>query len=246
MAFDARFGLLLRMMMCALSVSVEKTAQSASFNVSPIGFELSQERSASVLQIRNTGDESARLQVQALDWSTDGSVEILSNTDALLLNPPIFVIEPGQTQFLRFGLRRPEPVSTEKSYRLVIDEVPPSGSKFPGIQTLLQISIPVFVSPKVQQEKVFWQLTRGVKGLVLVATNDGNVHRKINAVWLSDADNKVSVLVSSPAYVLPGQRKAWPLNHLKIRAGEVRLRVLTDKGEIEKVLTLEADPVSGR
>ncbi|AEK62242.1 putative pilus assembly protein chaperone [Collimonas fungivorans Ter331] len=222
----------------------------ASFNVNPIGFDLSAERASGVLQIRNTGDEPVRIQVGAVDWSTDGRQEVLADTDALLLNPPIFSIEPGQIQFLRFGVRHPMTSATEKSYRLLIDEVPPSGPQAPGLKTLLRISIPVFIAPKTKQEKISWQLKRESGGLVLVAANDGNVHAKIIHIQLNNAlnngDSGDGLQISTPAYVLPGQHKQWSLANGKIRAGAVRLQIQTDKGEIEEHLMLEADQVSSR
>lgn len=230
----------------ALCAGATATACAASFNVNPIGFDLTAERSAGVLQIRNTGEQPVRIQVQAVDWSTDGSKEVLSDTDALLLNPPIFSIEPGQLQFLRFGLRHPENSASEKSYRLLIDEVPPAGSQGPGLRTLLRVSIPVFISPKMRQEKISWQLKRVAGALLLSAANEGNVHSKINQLRLSNGDDKDALQINAPAYVLPGQRKEWSLANGKIRDGAVRLHILTDKGEIEEHLTLEADQVSGR
>jgi fimbrial chaperone protein len=229
-----------------LCLASAQAASAASFNVNPIGFELNPERASGALQIRNTGDQAVRIQVSAVDWSTDGRQEVLTDTDALLLNPPIFAIEPGQTQFLRFGVRHPEHSATEKSYRLLIDEVPPSGPQASGLKTLLRVSIPVFIVPQKKQEKIFWQLRRQEKGLVLMAANDGNVHRKIIGIQLNNSDSQDGLQISTPAYILPGQHKEWSLANGKIRAGAVRLQVQTDKGEIEEHLTLEADQVSSR
>src|SRR5438105_804682 len=97
-----------------LCLGLAKPGVGASFNVNPIGFDLSAERASGVLRIRNTGDAPVRVQVGAVDWSTDGRREILQHTDALILNPPIFSIGPGQTQFLRFGVRHPARSKTEK------------------------------------------------------------------------------------------------------------------------------------
>jgi len=243
-----------QLLLAGLCASLASHPLAASFNVNPIGFELSGERSSGVLQIRNTGDKPVRIQVNAVDWSTDGRQEVLADTDALLLNPPIFAIEPGQTQFLRFGLRQPMGSSTEKSYRLVIDEVPPSGPQAAGLTTLLRVSIPVFIVPPKKQEKISWQIKREAKGLVLVAANEGNVHTKIVRILLSNDDrnngssndSKDGQQISTPAYVLPGQHKEWPLANGKIRAGAVRLQILTDKGEIEEHLMLETDQISSR
>jgi fimbrial chaperone protein len=111
---------------------------------------------------------------------------------------------------------------------------------------LLRVSIPVFIVPQKKQEKIFWQLRRQEKGLVLMAANDGNVHRKIIGIQLNNSDSQDGLQISTPAYILPGQHKEWSLANGKIRAGAVRLQVQTDKGEIEEHLTLEADQVSSR
>ena len=251
-----------QLLLSGLCAGLASHALAASFNVNPIGFALGSERSSGVLQITNTGDEAVRIQVNAVDWSTDGRQEVLADTDALLLNPPIFAIAPGKTQFLRFGLRHPMDSNTEKSYRLLIDEVPPGGPPAPGLTTLLRVSIPVFIAPLKKQEKISWQIKRETKGLVLVAANDGNVHAKIVRIVLSNSDknsdknndrnnsssndSKDNLQISTPAYVLPGQRKEWPLANGKIRAGAVRLQILTDKGEIEEHLMLETDQISSR
>lgn len=238
--------LLLAGLCVGLFTGLVNQAQAASFNVNPIGFDLSSERSSGVLQIRNTGDQPVRIQVEAVDWSTDGSKEVLGDTDALLLNPPIFTIEPNQMQFLRFGLRHPENSASEKSYRLLIDEVPQASLQGSGLKTLLRISIPVFIGPKIRQEKISWQLKHVSGALLLSAANEGNVHGKINRIMLRNAEDKDAVQIGTPAYILPGQRKEWSLANGKIRDGAVRLHIQTDKGEIEEHLTLEADQVSSR
>ncbi len=235
-----------RCLLAGLCIVLAGNAQAASFNVNPIGFNLSSERSSGVLQIRNTGDQPLRIQVQAVDWSTDGSQEVLRDTDALLLNPPIFTIEPDRMQFLRFGLRHPENSPSEKSYRLLIDEVPQAGLQGSGLKTLLRVSIPVFIGPKIRQEKISWQLKHVSGALQLSAANEGNVHSKINRILLRNAEDKDAVQIGTPAYVLPGQRKEWSLANGKIRDGAVRLHIQTDKGDIEEHLTLEADQVSSR
>ncbi|MFJ2988767.1 molecular chaperone [Collimonas sp. NPDC087041] len=229
-----------------LFVGVAQDIRAASFNVNPIGFDLSAERPSGVLQIRNTGDAPVRIQVSAVDWSTDGREEVQAETDALLLNPPIFAIQPGQIQFLRFGMRNPLTPTSEKSYRLLIEEVPSAGPQTSGLRTLLKVSIPVFIVPQQKREDISWQLQRRAGGLMLTAANNGNVHNKIVSIQLSNPDGKGALQISTPAYVLPGQHKEWPLANGTIRSGLVRLHVQTDKGEIEQQLTLEADQVSSR
>ncbi|QRX83718.1 molecular chaperone [Glaciimonas sp. PAMC28666] len=219
-------------------------ALSASFNVNPVGFDLTAAHSSGVLRITNTDDTPVRLQVSAIDWSTDGRIEVLKDTNALLLNPPIFLVAPGQTQFLRFGERSPSNPIVEKSYRLIIEEVPPGGPQQPGLKTLLKVSIPIFIAPPIKQEKMSWQLTQGPNGVTLTAINAGNMHQKIVGLRLNNIDSANVLEIATPAYVLSGQHKGWSLGNGKIHAGKVRVRIQTDKGESEETLTMETDKVS--
>lgn len=233
------------MLVIGLCLGFARNGIGASFNVNPIGFKLTAERSSGLLQIRNTGDAPVRLQVSAVDWLTDGRQEILQDTNAILLNPPIFSIAPGQIQFLRFGLREPARSDTEQAYRLLVEEVPPGGPQGPGLMTLLRVSIPVFIAPQETQEKLTWQIRRGETGLVLAAVNEGNVHGKIIQIRLNNPDLDEGLHIRTPAYILAGQRKEWPLESGKIHAGKVRLKVQTDKAEIEEYLMLDTDEVPG-
>lgn len=220
-----------------------KNGMSASLNLNPIGFSLSTQRASGVLQITNTGDDPVRVQVSAVDWGHDGHEEVLADTDDLLLNPPIFSLTPGQIQYLRFGLRHSPKTPTEKSYRLIVDEVPANETPATGLRMLLRISIPVFITPQEQQEKVTWELRQESTGVVLTARNDGNLHIKIHQLKLRGEDDQQDVLIATPTYILSGQHKEWLLENGKIRAGKFHLHIQTDKGEIEENLTLVANQI---
>jgi fimbrial chaperone protein len=233
-------------LLIGLLAAAAVNAAAASFNVNPIGFSLLPGQSTSVLRIANPGDQPVRVQVGALDWTTDGHKEIMTESDALILNPPIFSIAPGKTQYLRFGLRHPIEAKTEKTYRLLIEEVPSGAAPAGGLQTLLRISIPVFIVPSKIQEVLSWHVRRDGDGAMLSVANSGNVHGKIIRIRLSDAAGRDLLRVDTPVYVLPGQRKQWFVPNDPLHAGEMRLRIQTDKGEIEEFLMLETDLLSGR
>lgn len=235
--------------LAVLCLCFGKISIGATFAVNPIGFNLNVARPSGVLQIKNNGDDPVRIQVSAVDWQTDGHREVLQDTDDLALNPPIFSLAPGKVQFLRFGIRQQTPSDIEKTYRLLIEEVPTDQLQTSGLQTLLQISIPIFIAPEKPQEKLSWQLVREKTGLVLTAINDGNVHKKILRIQLDNVDKPDShegLLLTTTTYVLSGQRKEWPLAGRNIHDGKVRLHIQTDKGDIEEFLTLEATQLPGR
>ncbi|MFC5474003.1 molecular chaperone [Paraherbaspirillum soli] len=229
-----------------LGIGLANAGAAASLSVNPIGFHLTPQRPSAVLQVRNAGADPVRVQVGAVDWSTDGRQEVLTDTDAVLLNPPIFALQPGQTQYVRFGLRHPANSAAEASYRLLVEEVPSGAAPASGLRTLLRVSIPVFIAPAKGREMVSWTLQQAATGPVLAARNEGNVHAKIQQIRLANSDSNGSLQITSTAYVLPGQHKEWRLESGKIQPGKVRLQIQTDKGEIEENLTLGADQVPGR
>ncbi|MGS0741486.1 fimbrial biogenesis chaperone [Glaciimonas sp. GG7] len=229
-------------------MGLQNNSMGSSFNANPIGFNLSAERPSGVLQISNTGDDPIRIQVSPVEWKTDGHEEVLIPTDALLLNPPIFSLEPGKVQFMRFGIRHPDRADTEKTYRLLVDEVPDNDPKANGLKTVLHISIPIFVAPKTLQGKISWELKQGKNGLVLDDNNDSNVHSKILQIQINNTDNPNTNdgIKITPSYVLSGQHKEWSLDSGKLHAGKVKLHIQTDEAETDEYLTLEADQLPGR
>ncbi|MQQ99552.1 fimbrial biogenesis chaperone [Glaciimonas soli] len=229
-------------------IGLTENSSAASFNVNPIGFTLTPQRPSSVLRITNTDDAPVRLQVISVDWHADGHEEVLQESNPLLLNPPIFTIAPGQTQYVRFGVRNQIDSSHENTYRLLVEEVP-SGQNESGLKTLLHVSIPVFIAPEKQEEKLKWQLLKGNNGLILSLLNSGNIHTKITHLTVTAINDKNSdknsegsdIIFNTPTYVLPGQDKRWLIVNQKIRTDKVHLLVQTDKGNVEENLTLETE-----
>lgn len=217
-------------------------ASASSFIASPITFDLTSSKPMSILRLTNQGESDLRLQVHAVKWSTDGHAETQVDTDEVILNPPIFSIKPGQQQFLRFGLRSVTQTAKEQSYRLIVDEIPDetaSGEKL-GLRTVLRVSIPVFINPLQKNVHVSWHLIRKGSQYVLVADNSGDTHIKINGFAIVDDKGTSRIINSDPAYILPQQRKEWPLV-TGGSLGRITLKILTPVGQSEEVLDAESE-----
>ena len=195
----------------------------------------------SILRLTNNGESDLRLQVHAVKWGSDGYNETQVDTDDIILNPPVFMLKPGQQQFMRFGLRSVVPTATEQSYRLIVDEIPDETSvgKSVGIRTALRISIPVFIDPVQKDARVTWHLIRKENRYVLVCDNSGNTHLKINGFIVSDDKGVPVVRNSDPAYIMPEQRKEWPLA-TNGTLGRITLRVITPVGQSDDVIDEES------
>lgn len=217
-------------------------ASASSFIASPITFDLTSSKPMSILRLTNNGDSDLRLQVHAVKWSTDGHIETQVNTDEVILNPPIFTIKSGQQQFLRFGLRSVTQTATEQSYRLIVDEIPDekaAGGEL-GLRTVLRVSIPVFINPVQKNVHVTWHLVSKGRQYILVADNSGDTHIKINGFVIADDKGTPIVTNNDPTYVLPEQRKEWPLV-TSGSLGRITLKILTPVGQSDEVLDAEPE-----
>ena len=90
------------------------------------------------------------MQVDAVSWHQDYEGEDqYEPTTEILAFPPIFTIQPGQSQLVRIGLMAPQPAELEKAYRLYFTELPPpvSEAQSTALRMRLRVGIPVFSAP---------------------------------------------------------------------------------------------------
>jgi fimbrial chaperone protein len=209
--------------------------RAGSYQVQPVRIELSANSPSLTVQVRNLGEEATTIQTQVSSWRADGTEEILSATDELLLNPPIFTLEPGKVQLMRVGLRRPLISPVEGTYRLILEEVPPAPKPgFMGVTTLLKLSVPVFVAPAVPAPQLVWGMRRiSDTETQLWVENRGNAHVQIRSLDVSRAGvNELEYRQERMAYVLPQGRKEWVIPGGVFAQAGMSVLARTDIGEI--------------
>jgi fimbrial chaperone protein len=229
--FATRLGLLL--LVGGLSV------QAGSYTVKPVRIELSARQLRTTIQIQNLGEEPATIQAHVVAWNANGAEELLSDNDEILLNPPIFTVAAGHPQFLRLGLRHPQPDTREGTYRLILEEVPRVPKPgFNGINTLLRISVPIFVNPRISSPQLAWTLQRtSDQELLLSVQNRGNAHVQIRKLAVTaGAASEPGFEQGTATYVLQNARKEWVITGQLVGAGKLRLQAQTDHGEIREDL----------
>jgi fimbrial chaperone protein len=230
------FATPLGLLLLAGGLSIE----AGSYMVKPVRIELSTRQLRSTMQIQNLGDEPLTIQAHIVAWNAKGSEEILSDNDDILLNPPIFTVPAGHTQYLRLGLRHPPQDTTEGTYRLILEQVPgPPKPDFMGINTLLKISVPIFVKPRVPAPQLAWTLQRtSDQEMRLAVENRGNAHVQIRkfAVTLGGSE-AASFAQDTATYVLPNARKEWLIHSgILAAAGKLLLLGQTDNGDLHEDL----------
>jgi fimbrial chaperone protein len=214
--------------------------QAGSYSVKPVRIELSARQLRTTVQIQNLGDEPTKVQAHVVAWNANGAEEILSDNDEILLNPPIFTVAAGHPQFLRLGLRHAPPDTREGTYRLILEEIPPPPkSGFNGVSTVLKISVPIFVKPRVPSPQLAWAVQRTSDQEVrLSVQNRGNAHVQIRnlAVTAGEA-SEPGFEQGTVTYVLQNARKEWVIRNGQLGgAGKILVHAQTDNGEIREEL----------
>jgi len=193
----------------ALAACLFSAATSAgSFNIAPIRIELPAARRAASLEIQNTGDAPAQLQVERFLWKRDnGGNDDLEATEAFVVTPPIFTLQPGQRQIVRVLMQVPPDPRRETAYRLILQETPLGDPAPNTVATLLRLSLPVFVTPPGAKPDLAWRLVRDGGAVQLEAENRGQAHAFVSQVRTPDgAPLKVD------GYLLAGEQRRWPID----------------------------------
>jgi fimbrial chaperone protein len=180
---------------------VGSEAAAGSFSVAPVRLDVKVPRRAASIEVQNTGDQPAQLQVERYRWLADrGGEDQLEATEDVIVTPPIFTLAPGQKQIVRVLLFGAPDPSRETTYRIIMQETALNDPPPNSVQALLRISMPVFITPPGAKPNVIWTLQREGDHSWLVAENTGNAHAQISAArTASGTDLKAS------GYLLPGE-----------------------------------------
>jgi fimbrial chaperone protein len=203
----------------AATTGLMPAAQAAELAVMPVAVQLDRLKSRATVMVQNNGSQPVTVQADALAWQRDGGQDRHAGTDALLVNPPVFTIEPGRSQVVRLGLRDPAAVAAqdpERTYRLVLREVPtpraPGSLDFSaGVRVLVALRIPVYVAPPQVQRSERWELLPG-DGSAPTArvTNTGNVHIRLASIRLADGSEQALAEPLRGMVLLAGETRSWP------------------------------------
>ena len=223
------------------------SAFGGSLSVTPIRVELSNAQRSVALTVRNDGDQPAVVQSQLVAWSQDDNEDKLEPTQDLIASPPIFTIPAGGSQIVRVALRRAPDAGIERSYRILVTEVPGKAQPgFTGAQFALKISLPVFVesTSSKTEPKLEWSAKKTASGeLALTTTNSGSRHIQVHTVELLNEQSTVDATLSSMWYVLPGRSRTIsvkPLAGRSFGSGRIRIKAESDAGPISTDVQVEA------
>ncbi len=219
-----------------LALAGVPAAQAAALRVSPVGLELPPGQAAAVLTLRNDDVEALNVQVRVFKWTQRDGRDVLEPATDVVASPPIGKVAPGASRTVRIVRLSTQPVTSEETYRLIVDELPPPLSEQGHqVKLLMRHSVPLFFSPG-GRPRVDWTMASGGDGQLLNAVNGGDRHMRLANVKIMDAAGAVvAERKGLVGYVLPGASMAWPMDGLTPRDG-LHLVAETDLGPIDAPL----------
>lgn len=244
--FIRRLGLCL--LLCVWSYAV----RAADVTLTPVTVKLDRANDRATVQVLNNGQEPVLMQAEAIVWNRINGIDIDGPTSDLIVNPPVFTVQPGQTQVLRLGLRRTQELAQEATYRIVLREVPlPRPSDVlqvaGSVRVLVALRVPVYVAPAQVRRSEQWKLSRAANGDMLAeVANTGNVHLKVGELRVQGEGGQALALVpqkGAGAVIFPGEQRQFRLAGAGPTA--VAVQVQTDQG-LQTVALNEPTGTAGR
>lgn len=204
-------------------------ASAANLQISPVSITFKAGQGAAGITLQNQGDTPVYGQVRAYAWSQKDGEDALAETTELVVSPPIIEIAPRATQTIRLVLRTPAGAGNERSYRLLIDEIPRGESPESGVDIRLRYSVPVFVPPVTAATPALaWRVFRTGDDWMLTVANSGALHAQLGTTVLRNgAGQDFAISKGLLGYVLPGQQRTWKLPVDKNAALDGKLAVET-------------------
>ena len=197
-----------------LAACLMDQADGATLQVSPVKVDFVPGQNAAGLALNNPGDTPVYGQVRVFRWDQDASGDVLSPSTEVVASPPIIQLAGHGHQLIRLVRVQPGNGTTEQSYRLLIDEIPPPDTdKHVGVVIRMRYSVPVFVAPKNEvAPQLNWQVVRQDGHWLLRLDNRGQRHTQVGALTLQDAAGKaLEVSNGLLGYALAGHARQWPL-----------------------------------
>ena len=194
----------------ALALIGPAPARAGSFRVDPVHIVLEADRAGAELRLTNVEAAPAGMRVSVFRWTQSGGQDVYEPADDIIASPPIFTVQPGATQVVRFGIRRRIPGA---AYRIHVAEIPREGTPSTGIRVALKLDLPLHVSAaRAAPAALSWSLRRNADGrLVAEGRNEGGTHAQVSGIALVDSAGRHVARSAARGTILPGSMRAWTL-----------------------------------
>jgi fimbrial chaperone protein len=200
-----------------LAMGHQPAALAEGFTVSPMSVTLGSGARSATLTLRNDDAAPKSFSIRALAWHHDeqGNEQFEESTD-LIYFPRLLTLEPDQQALVRLGLRLP-PAQVERSWRLLVEELPAPGTKPSGsrVRVRVRFGVPVFATPAPSVvgraiALVADDVTRREGSLRWSLRNAGGQHELFEQLSVRGLDAQGQPLFAHEAkvrYLLAGERR---------------------------------------
>ena len=194
-------------------MALQPVCLAAAFSVSPVRLHFTPRDRAVALTVVNEGDHAIRLEPEVMLWRQESSgADVLEASDDLIVSPPTIQLLPGAKQVVRVAhVSERDPVM-ERTYRLLVREVPPKlepRADQVQLPIALVMSLPVFVTPLGARRQLDCDLVEPT-ALLVSCENIGTAYAQFRDIELMHQGRRVARFEGSP-YLLPGARRSWSL-----------------------------------
>jgi fimbrial chaperone protein len=200
---------------CLVLAASPVAARAAEVQVSPVVVSLSPTTRSAIIVVRNQGQTTTRFELRVRSWEQGPTGEmVLAATEGIAVYPPVLTVAPGEERNVRVGATS-EFGAVERTFRLLMDEMPPPETPDSGsqVRVVTRLSLPVFLMPAKGAAKVAFADLAARGGRVSVRlVNEGTIHVLPTSVKLAglDGSGKAVFEIELPAwYVLAGGRRDY-------------------------------------
>lgn len=232
--------LLLRSILFVAFFAAGHVAFAAGLQVTPIVLDIKQGQKSDGLWLTNTSSEAMDVQVRVFEWEQNNKTDVLRPTPEFVASPPMTKIASGNKQFIRLVRVGQSQAPIERSYRIVVDELPLENAAAKGLTFALRYSIPVFIqgSSKPIPPALTWHLESGRQGDVLLSIhNSGTTRAKLSDLtFTSDKGQTISINQGLFGYALANSGRQWTISK--------STRVFSGGGTFQGIVNGQASTVS--
>ena len=202
-------------------LAVPFSVSAATLQVSPVNIEVTSPATTATETLSNIdGKGVLNCQVRVFKWTQVNGVEKLEPTRDVVASPPALTIAEGKNATVRIVRLSKTPVTTEETYRLLVDEIPTAPTK--GTQAVafaVRHNIPIFFAPPGISTKMDWSAKVVKGGIKLIVNNVGQRHVRVASLAMS-ANGKTDVYNNGLAgYALAGSSNDWLVKSKLIKSG---------------------------
>ncbi len=216
-------------------------AAAGNFKASPIRLYLDSKTKTAVLKVTNDGEEKVTVQLEAVQWQQDeNGKDIYQPTKDIIFFPKIGDIEKGEEKIVRVGYEGKKNDAVEKTYRLMVQELPVSKPGEVAIKMAIRLGIPVFIKPvKEIQGRSIEGMSLSEGAVLVKVKNSGNSHliiSRLRARGLDSEGKEAFVKEAAGWYVLSGRTRAFAVDVPKeecLKAEEIKVEAEIERGLLE-------------